>query len=188
MQTIFISLTIAILVGLFVMQKQGTSFIGRIFGPVMLGWFIVLAALGVHGIAKAPAVLAALSPLYAFDFLIHQDFHISFAVLGAAFLAVTGGEAMYADMGHFGRLPIRLAWFSVVLPALFLNYFGQGALLLADPSAADNPFYQLAPDWFHYPLVAFATVATVKLERRLGELTGQEIETVLSRLAERLGL
>ncbi len=107
------------------MQKQGTGFIGKIFGPVMLVWFVVLAALGIHGIVKAPAVLAALSPLYAFDFLIHQDFHISFAILGAAFLAVTGGEAMYADMGHFGRFPIRLAWFAIALPALVLNYFGQ---------------------------------------------------------------
>ena len=127
----------------------------------MLGWFAVLAALGIHGIVKAPAVLAALSPLYAFDFLIHQDFHISFAILGAAFLAVTGGEAMYADMGHFGRVPIRLAWFAVALPALVLNYFGQAALLITDPTAIDNPFYQLAPDWMHYPLVAFATLATV---------------------------
>ena len=116
------------------MQKQGTGFIGRIFGPVMLGWFVVLAALGIHGIVKAPGVLAALSPLYAFDFLIHQDFHISFAILGAAFLAVTGGEAMYADMGHFGRVPIRLAWFAVALPALVLNYFGQAALLITDPT------------------------------------------------------
>ena len=101
-------------------------------------------------------MLAALSPLYAFDFLIHQDFHISFAILGAAFLAVTGGEAMYADMGHFGRVPIRLAWFAIALPALVLNYFGQAALLITDPSAIDNPFYQLAPDWMHYPLVAVA--------------------------------
>src|SRR5207344_518156 len=128
---------------------------------IMLGRFIVLAALGVHGIAKAPAVLAALSPLYAFNFLIHQDFHISFAILGAAFLAVTVGEAMYADMGHFGRVPIRLAWFAVALPGLVLNYFGQAALLITDAGALDNPFYQLAPDWAHYPLVAFATVATV---------------------------
>src|SRR5690349_12552147 len=153
--------TVVILIGLFVMQRQGTSFIGRIFGPVMLGWFVVLAALGVHGIVKAPAVLAALSPLYAFNFLIHQNFHVSFAILGAAFLAVTGGEAMYADMGHFGRFPIRLAWFAVALPALVLNYFGQAALLVTDPSALENPFYQLAPDWVHYPLVAFATLATV---------------------------
>jgi KUP system potassium uptake protein len=156
-----VPLTIVILIGLFAIQRQGTGFIGQIFGPVMLGWFAVLAVLGIHGIAKAPAVLAALSPLYAFDFLIHQDFHISFAILGAAFLAVTGGEAMYADMGHFGRIPIRLAWFAIALPALVLNYFGQAALLVSDPSAIDNPFYQLAPDWAHYPLVAFATLATV---------------------------
>jgi KUP system potassium uptake protein len=156
-----VPLTVVILIGLFAMQKQGTGFIGQIFGPVMLGWFALLAALGIHGIIKAPAVLAALSPLYAFDFLIHQDFHVSFAILGAAFLAVTGGEAMYADMGHFGRVPIRLAWFTVALPALVLNYFGQAALLVTDPTAIDNPFYQLAPDWMHYPLVAIATLATV---------------------------
>jgi KUP system potassium uptake protein len=156
-----VPLTVVILIGLFVIQRQGTRFIGRAFGPVMVGWFAVLAALGIHGIAKAPAVLAALSPFYAFDFLIHQNFHVSFAIIGAAFLAVTGGEAMYADMGHFGRLPIRLAWFAVALPALVLNYFGQAALLITDPSAIDNPFYQLAPDWVHYPLVAFATLATV---------------------------
>ena len=123
-----VPLTIIILIGLFIVQKKGAGFIGRIFGPVMLAWFLVIALLGIHGIVRAPGVLAALSPLYAFDFLIHQDFHISFAILGAAFLAVTGGEAMYADMGHFGRVPIRLAWFAVALPALVLNYFGQAAL------------------------------------------------------------
>jgi KUP system potassium uptake protein len=156
-----VPITIVILVGLFMMQKQGTGFIGRIFGPVMLAWFAVLAALGIHGIVKAPAVLAALSPFYAFDFLIHQDFHVSFAILGAAFLAVTGGEAMYADMGHFGRLPIRLAWFAICLPALVLNYFGQAALLITDPSMIENPFFQLCPDFLHYGLVAFSAVATV---------------------------
>ncbi|WP_441241724.1 potassium transporter Kup [Tardiphaga sp. 768_D3_N2_1] len=156
-----VPLTVVILIGLFLMQSKGTGFIGGIFGPVMLGWFVVLALLGIHGIVQSPAVLAAVSPLYAFEFLIHQDFHISFAILGAAFLAVTGGEAMYADMGHFGRIPIRLAWFAIALPALVLNYFGQAGLLIADPTAVDNPFYQLAPDWLHYPLVAFATVATV---------------------------
>jgi KUP system potassium uptake protein len=158
-----VPLTIIILIGLFIVQKKGAGFIGNIFGPVMLGWFVVIALLGVHGIVQAPGVLVALSPLYAFDFLIHENFHISFAVLGAAFLAVTGGEAMYADMGHFGRVPIRLAWFGVALPALVLNYFGQAALLITDASASalDHPFYQLAPDWLHYPLVAFATVATV---------------------------
>ncbi|SFJ51294.1 KUP system potassium uptake protein [Bradyrhizobium sp. Gha] len=158
---VVVPLTVAILVGLFVMQKQGTGFIGRIFGPVMVAWFVVLAALGIHGILKAPSVLAALSPLYAFDFLIHQDFHVSFAILGAAFLAVTGGEAMYADMGHFGRLPIRLAWFAICLPALVLNYFGQAALLITDPSMIENPFFQLCPDFLHYGLVAFSAVATV---------------------------
>ena len=156
-----VPLTVVILIGLFLVQKKGAGFIGGIFGPVMLAWFLVIALLGIHGIVKAPGVLAAVSPLYAFNFLIHQDFHISFAILGAAFLAVTGGEAMYADMGHFGRVPIRLAWFAVALPALVLNYFGQAALLITDASALDNPFYQLAPDWLHYPLVAFATMATV---------------------------
>src|SRR5437879_2589419 len=156
-----VPLTVIILIGLFVMQRKGTGFIGNIFGPVMLAWFLVLALLGIHGIVQAPGVLVAVSPLYAFDFLIHGDFHISFAVLGAAFLAVTGGEAMYADMGHFGRVPIRLAWFAIALPALVLNYFGQAALLITDPSAIDNPFYQLAPDWLHYPLVALSAVATV---------------------------
>src|SRR3989440_5376601 len=156
-----VPLTVVILIGLFLVQKKGAGFIGNIFGPVMLAWFVVIALLGIHGIVQAPGVLAAVSPLYAFNFLIHGDFHISFAILGAAFLAVTGGEAMYADMGHFGRVPIRLAWFVVALPALVLNYFGQAALLITDPSALENPFYQLAPDWVHYPLVAFATLATV---------------------------
>jgi KUP system potassium uptake protein len=156
-----VPLTVVILIGLFLMQRQGTQFIGKIFGPVMVGWFAMLAALGIHGIVMAPGVLVALSPLYAFDFLIHQNFHVSFAIIGAAFLAVTGGEAMYADMGHFGRFPIRLAWFAVALPALVLNYFGQAALLITDPSALEHPFFQLAPDWVHYPLVAFATLATV---------------------------
>ena len=156
-----VPLTIIILIGLFVVQKKGAGFIGKIFGPVMLAWFLLIALLGIDGIVRAPAVLAALSPFYAVDFLIRQDFHISFAILGAAFLAVTGGEAMYADMGHFGRMPIRLAWFAVALPALVLNYFGQAALLITDSRAIENPFYQLAPDWLHYPLVAFATVATV---------------------------
>jgi KUP system potassium uptake protein len=156
-----VPLTVVILIGLFLVQKKGAGFIGNMFGPVMLAWFLAIALLGIGGIIQSPGVLAAISPLYAFDFLVHQDFHISFAILGAAFLAVTGGEAMYADMGHFGRVPIRLAWFAVALPGLVLNYFGQAALLIADPTALDHPFYQLAPDWLHYPLVAFATLATV---------------------------
>ena len=158
---VVVPLTVVILLGLFAVQKKGAAFIGGIFGPIMLGWFLAIAALGIHGIAGAPSVLVALSPTYAVDFLLHHDFHVSFAILGAAFLAVTGGEAMYADMGHFGRVPIRLAWFAVALPALVLNYFGQAALLITDPGAIDHPFYQLAPDWAHYPLVALATVATV---------------------------
>lgn len=156
-----VPITVVILIGVFLMQRKGTGFIGGIFGPFMLVWFTVLALLGIHGIAKNPDVLAALSPTYAVTFLLSQNFHISFAILGAAFLAVTGGEAMYADMGHFGRTPIRLAWFTIALPALVLNYFGQAALLLTDRGALENPFYQLAPDWAHYPLVAFATLAAV---------------------------
>ena len=156
-----VPITVVILIGVFLMQRKGTGFIGGIFGPFMLVWFIVLALLGIHGIAKNPDVLAALSPTYAVTFLLSQNFHISFAILGAAFLAVTGGEAMYADMGHFGRTPIRLAWFTIALPALVLNYFGQAALLISDRGALENPFYQLAPDWAHYPLVAFATLAAV---------------------------
>ena len=158
---VILPLTLAILIGLFLVQRRGTGFIGGIFGPIMLGWFVVIGLLGLRGIVSAPGILAAFDPLYALDFLLHVPLRVALAVLGATFLAVTGGEAMYADMGHFGRVPIRLAWFGVVLPGLFLNYFGQGALLLADPQALENPFYRLAPDWFHYGLIAFATVATV---------------------------
>ena len=157
-----VPITVAILIGVFLMQRKGTGFIGGIFGPFMLIWFIVLALLGIHGIAKNPDVLAALSPTYAVKFLLSQNFHISFAILGAALLAVTGGEAMYADMGHFGRSPIRFAWFTIALPALVLNYFGQAALLLTDRGALENPFYQLAPDWAPPPAFA-ADPATLPL-------------------------
>ena len=150
-----------ILIGLFLVQRKGTGFIGGVFGPAMLLWFGVIGILGLFGIFRAPAILAALSPFSALSFLIHAGPAIGFAVLGAAFLAVTGGEAMYADMGHFGRTPIRLGWFAIVLPCLVLNYFGQGALLLSDPGAINNPFYLLAPSWAHYPMVAFATLATI---------------------------
>jgi KUP system potassium uptake protein len=156
-----VPISIAILVGLFLVQRKGTAFIGNIFGPVMLIWFVAIGLLGLGGIIAAPGILAALSPHYALVYLFHVPPGIGFAVLGAAFLALTGAEAMYADMGHFGRLPIRLGWFAIVLPALVLNYFGQGALLLADPSAIENPFYLLASGWLHYPMVAFATVATI---------------------------
>ena len=156
-----VPLTVVILIGLFVMQRQGTAIHRAGIRPGH-GRLVRRPRRARHPRHRqAPGVLAALSPLYAFDFLIHQNFHVSFAILGAAFLAVTGGEAMYADMGHFGRFPIRLAWFAVALPALVLNYFGQAALLITDPAAIENPFYQLAPDWVHYPLVAFATLATV---------------------------
>ena len=158
---IVVPVTIAILAGLFLVQRKGTDFIGNIFGPVMLMWFVVISLLGLLGIMRTPGILAAINPYYAIAFLVHEGPSIGFAVLGAAFLAVTGAEAMYADMGHFGRLPIQLGWFAVVMPALALNYFGQGGLLLADSRAVENPFYLLAPGWAHYPMVAFATVATV---------------------------
>jgi KUP system potassium uptake protein len=156
-----VPLSIIVLVGLFLVQRKGTAFIGNIFGPVMLLWFLVIAAFGMRGILAAPAILEAVSPHCALIYLAQAPPGIAFAVLGAVFLAVTGGEAMYADMGHFGRLPIRLGWFAVVLPALVLNYFGQGALLLSEPQAIANPFYLLAPAWLHYPMVAFATAATI---------------------------
>ncbi len=156
-----VPLTLAILAGLFLAQRRGTEAIGKVFGPVMLVWFAAIGLLGLAGIMHAPGVLAALNPWRALGYLIHGGPAVSFAVLGAAFLAVTGGEAMYADMGHFGRLPIRLGWFCVALPCLVLNYFGQGALLLADPAAIENPFYLLSPGWAHVPLVLFATLATI---------------------------
>src|ERR1700733_14906047 len=156
-----VPVSVLILIGLFLVQRKGTGFIGNIFGPTMLLWFTVIGVLGLCGIFRAPAILVALSPFSAVSYFFHAGPGIGFAVLGAAFLAVTGGEAMYADMGHFGRLPIRLGWFTVVLPSLVLNYFGQGALLLSDPSAIANPFYLLAPGWAHYPMVAFATMATI---------------------------
>ncbi len=156
-----VPVSVAILVGLFLVQRMGTDFIGNIFGPVMLAWFVTIGVLGIGGIIRTPAILAALSPHYAIVYLAHAGPGIGLPVLGAAFLAVTGGEAMYADMGHFGRLPIRLGWFTIALPALTLNYFGQGALLISDARAVANPFYLLAPGWAHYPLVAFATVATI---------------------------
>ncbi len=152
-----VPITIAILAGLFLVQRKGTEFIGNIFGPVMLVWFVAIGLLGLLGIMQTPGILAAISPHYAVAYLVHAGPGIAFAVLGAAFLALTGAEAMYADMGHFGRLPIQLGWFAIVLPALMLNYFGQGGLLLADPHAVENPFYLLAPRWAHYPMVAFAT-------------------------------
>jgi KUP system potassium uptake protein len=155
-----VPLTLVILVMLFVVQHKGTSWIGRLFGPVMLVWFIVIGILGIVGIAKGPAILAALSPLPAITYLSHAG-PLALVIIGGAFLAVTGGEAFYADMGHFGPLPIRVAWFGVALPTLTLNYFGQGGLLLSEPGAIENSFFQLAPAWTHYGLVALAAAATV---------------------------
>src|SRR3984885_11407288 len=156
-----VPVSVLILIGLFLVQRKGTGFIGNIFGPTMLLWFTVIGVLGLCGIFRAPAILVALSPFSAVSYFFHAGPGIGFAVLGAAFLAVTGGEAMYADLGPFARLPIRLGWFAVVLPCLVVNYFGQGALLLSDPTAIASPFYLLAPRWAHYPMVAFATVATI---------------------------
>lgn len=155
-----IPITIAILIGLFSLQRHGTGKVGNIFGPVTLVWFLSLAVLGVRGILHEPRVLNALNPTYAAQFFMHNGW-IGFVVLGAVFLVVTGGEALYADMGHFGKSPIRLAWFTLVLPALLLNYLGQGALLLDHPAAMENPFYRLAPSWALYPMVLLATLATV---------------------------
>ncbi|MDB6029358.1 MAG: potassium transporter Kup [Verrucomicrobiales bacterium] len=155
-----VPITVVILVALFSVQRFGTGKVGKVFGGVTVIWFIVIAALGLKGIVGTPSVLAGLNPIYGARFLIANGFH-SFIVLGSVFLAVTGAEALYADMGHFGRQPIRLAWFCVVLPALVLNYFGQGALLLEHPAAAENPFYLLAPKWALYPLVVLATAAAV---------------------------
>jgi KUP system potassium uptake protein len=155
-----VPLTLIVLVILFLVQHKGTSWIGRLFGPVMLVWFMVIGVLGIAGILRGPAILAALSPLPAVAYLWHLG-PLALVVIGGAFLAVTGGEAFYADMGHFGPLPIRVAWFAVALPTLTLNYFGQGGLLLTEPGAIENSFFQLAPAWTHYGLVALATAATV---------------------------
>jgi KUP system potassium uptake protein len=155
-----IPITIGILVGLFLFQRHGTATIGAVFGPIMLTWFIVLAVLGIGGIVREPGVLFALHPLHGYEFFRAHGL-AAFPVLGAVFLVVTGGEALYADMGHFGRAPIRLAWFSVVLPSLTLNYFGQGALVLSNPADITQPFYELAPRWALYPLVLLAAMATL---------------------------
>jgi KUP system potassium uptake protein len=155
-----------VLVALFLFQRFGTARVGAVFGRVMITWFLAIAALGVHGILQHPRVLAALNPWYALSFLF-RDGTRGFLVLGAVVLVVTGGEALYADMGHFGRRPIRLAWFGVVLPALVLNYFGQGGLLVANPAAASNPFYALVPGWALYPMVALATTAAVVASQAL---------------------
>jgi KUP system potassium uptake protein len=155
-----VPITAAIVVGLFLLQSRGTGTVGAYFGPVICVWFAVLAALGVLQIVQHPSVLAALSPHYALKFALEHGF-VAFVVLGAVLLAFTGTEALYADMGHFGRRPIRIAWLSLAFPALMLNYFGQGALLLENPAAIKNPFYLMVPGWALYPMVALATMATI---------------------------
>ncbi len=153
-------IAIIVLVGLFLFQSRGTTGVGAVFGPITLIWFAAISLLGLRHIIHAPQVLAAINPIHAFEFFVINGSR-GFVVLGAVFLVVTGGEALYADIGHFGRAPIRISWFAVVLPALTLNYFGQGALLLVEPDAAVNPFYRMAPPWALYPLVVLATAAAI---------------------------
>ncbi len=166
LQHLVVPVAFAIILGLFALQRRGTAGVGALFGPVTFAWFVAIAILGVHGIAREPRVLAALNPWHAFDFFLREGL-AGFTVLGAVILVVTGGEALYADMGHFGRRPIRLAWFGLVLPALVLNYFGQGAYLLHDPAAARSPFYSLVPASVLYPMVALATAAAVVASQAL---------------------
>jgi KUP system potassium uptake protein len=153
-------LSVAIIIGIFVIQQYGTARVGRLFGPIMIVWFVTLAVLGLVWIVREPAVLGALDPRHAVQYFQDNGWH-GFPVLGAVVLAITGGEALYADMGHFGRRPIRLAWYGLVLPALMLNYFGQGALVLTNPEAARQPFYLLAPSWALMPMVVIATLAAI---------------------------
>jgi KUP system potassium uptake protein len=160
LHTWVVPITLVVLTALFLFQRHGTERVGKLFGPVMLVWFLVIAVLGLMHIGDNPSILKALSPHYALNFLLGQP-HIAFIALGAVVLCVTGAEALYADMGHFGKRPIRVAWFGVAMPALVLNYFGQGAMLLADPSKVGNPFFEMAPTWALYPLIALATCAAV---------------------------
>ena len=155
-----IPITLVILASLLVIQRRGTAVVGALFGPAMCVWFVVIGVLGIVSIAQQPQVLAALDPRYAVAFFL-EDRWLAFLALGSVVLALTGAEALYADMGHFGRKPIRVAWFGLVFPALILNYLGQGALLMQNPDAIDSPFYRLAPDWALLPLVGLATVATI---------------------------
>lgn len=155
-----VPITIGIIVGLFLFQRQGTASVAALFGPVMMFWFATLGALGVWNITKQPDVLAAINPWYAVNFFMHEPL-AAFLAMGAVVLAITGGEALYADMGHFGRRPIKYAWLYYVFPLLYLNYLGQGALILSDPAAIQNPFFLLVPEFLLYPMVALATCATV---------------------------
>jgi KUP system potassium uptake protein len=160
LERLVIPLTILILIGMFAMQKRGTAGLGSIFGPITLLWFASLFALGIYRAIEHPSVLASINPSYAARFLA-QNGSVGLLVLGSVVLVVTGGEALYADLGHFGRKPIRLAWYGVVMPALLMNYFGQGALLLENPAAVENPFFRMVPPLALYPMVALSTAATV---------------------------
>ncbi|KVQ09682.1 potassium transporter Kup [Burkholderia ubonensis] len=160
LKTYVIPVTLAALIALFIMQKHGTSGIGAVFGPVMVSWFVVIGIAGAVNIAQMPAILFALDPLRGLAFCLHHRW-LAFVALGAVVLSLTGAEALYADMGHFGKRPIRVTWFGVVFPSLALNYLGQGALLLAHPGALQNPFYRLFPQWAIPPMIALATIATV---------------------------
>ena len=155
-----IPISLVLLTALFIVQRRGTAAIGGLFGPIMVVWFAVLAVLGIWSIARQPHILLAVNPYYGLALLVRHPWH-GFLMLGAVFLAVTGAEALYADMGHFGRRALRRAWLGLVFPALLLNYFGQGALLLGDPAALENPFYRLVPNWGLYPLVALSSIATI---------------------------
>lgn len=155
-----IPITIGILLALFLFQSRGTAGLGKVFGPVTTLWFITLGILGISQIIQSPGVFRAVNPMHGIDFFLRNGIS-GFWVLGSVFLVVTGGEALYADVGHFGLLPIRLTWFGIVLPALLLNYFGQGALLLQQPQAVENPFFLMGPDWALYPIVIIATMATI---------------------------
>ncbi len=155
-----VTISLVVLVMLFAVQRRGTGDIGRFFGPITVIWFIAIAGIGAVQVAQNPMILKAILPGYAFAFITHH-YGVAFITLGAVFLCVTGAEALYADMGHFGKKPIRIAWFGLVMPALLLNYFGQGALVLANPKAAENPFYLMTPEWAMIPMVVLATAATV---------------------------
>ena len=159
-QPYVVPIAVAILTGVFAIQRHGTHRVGGLFGPIMVLWFIVIGALGISWLVQDPVVLTAVDPRHAVSFFREHGWH-GFGVLGAVFLVVTGGEALYADMGHFGKRPIRIAWFTLVLPALLINYFGQGALLLRNPQAAAQPFFLLAPDWALFPLVGLASAAAI---------------------------
>ena len=160
LDVLVVPIALGIILGIFLIQRRGTAAVGAFFGPIMLGWFVAIAGLGVASIAQNPAVLQALDPRYALKLIVEQP-TLAFLAASAVFLCMTGAEALYADMGHFGRRPVQMAWFALVLPSLTLNYFGQGALVLRDSEAARNPFYMLAPEPLLLPLIVLATAATV---------------------------